>query len=585
MGASSRTQLVRPLPAVVAARACKKRYATALLVVFACVWLAVLRFGMRVSRRGHTRAPKAARGGGAQADGRAYAFARLLYEGEAGILPQTDAGAPYANDVNDMGTCGLVGVGGAAAKVSSAVAKPPPPGDAAWLLCSEVLRAAPWYSAASSSSGGAAGPVTFWPSPVCGYLARELQAASGKGGVANKSLAVGGAEVQRSKHGSSGSGGGVVEGGGGSVPIDVCDVTVSAADVVRLCGAAVDPVTVPVTRTINPYSRDAPRTFFLWNKALAAACDASPSLMVDDGRDINDSDYLPHVESASTYYVVTTALQSFANKVVPSIKRPFVIVSGSSDDGAPLQNWGWSLTESRALLENPLLIGWFAQNPDYLHRKIVPLHIGLDYHTIARPELESHSWGTPSSAGAQDATLRDLRCSLPPFSARPITAVMNFKTAGRGVRDEVYNLLKDRPGIAVVGGISRAELWRRYGEFSFVISPRGYGRDCHRTWEALSLGCAVIVSADAHLEHLYADLPIIHVANWDTVTAENLAKWHGELAAKWHTFRFEKLRLDFWLSAVNTAVAQGSLQGIWSHTTNAYNFSKGELVWGRAVRT
>jgi hypothetical protein len=156
-----------------------------------------------------------------------------------------------------------------------------------------------------------------------------------------------------------------------------------------------------------------------------------------------------------------------------------------------------------------------------------------------------------------------LRCSLPPFHERPTTAIMNFKVAGRDLRSHVHSLLSKVAGVQWVDNAPRAELWRRYGEFSFVISPRGYGKDCHRTWEALSLGCAVIVAKDFHLRPLYDDLPVIQVERWETVTAEALAAWKAELSAKWHTFRFEKLRSSFWLDAVQRAVKSGSVEGLW----------------------
>ena len=114
-----------------------------------------------------------------------------------------------------------------------------------------------------------------------------------------------------------------------------------------------------------------------------------------------------------------------------------------------------------------------------------------------------------------------------------------------------------------------------------MLSPRGYGLDCHRTWEALALGSAVIATSDAFLHELYEDLPVIQIANWDDVTAENLARWHAELAARWWSFNFAKLRQAYWLSAVERVRAQGSLDGVYSFSTNAFNFSIGRLDWGK----
>src|ERR1700722_11865528 len=59
----------------------------------------------------------------------------------------------------------------------------------------------------------------------------------------------------------------------------------------------------------------------------------------------------------------------------------------------------------------------------------------------------------------------------------------------------------------------------------FVLSPQGNGLDCHRTWEALYMGCIPIVK-NSLLNDLYEDLPVVIVDDWAEVTEEFLnAKW------------------------------------------------------------
>jgi len=45
-------------------------------------------------------------------------------------------------------------------------------------------------------------------------------------------------------------------------------------------------------------------------------------------------------------------------------------------------------------------------------------------------------------------------------------------------------------------------------EYAFVASPYGNGFDCHRTWEALCLGCIPIVKISP-LDRLFANLPVL----------------------------------------------------------------------------
>ncbi len=63
----------------------------------------------------------------------------------------------------------------------------------------------------------------------------------------------------------------------------------------------------------------------------------------------------------------------------------------------------------------------------------------------------------------------------------------------------------------------------RQSEYAFVISPHGNGVDCHRTWEALALGCVPIVRTSP-LDALYEGLPVLIVSNWCEVTADFLRR-------------------------------------------------------------
>jgi hypothetical protein len=81
-----------------------------------------------------------------------------------------------------------------------------------------------------------------------------------------------------------------------------------------------------------------------------------------------------------------------------------------------------------------------------------------------------------------------------------------------------------------------------------VASPRGNGEDCHRTWEALVLGCIPIVKSSP-LDPLYDDLPVLIVKDWKDIT-EDMLKNTIELFSK-QDFKMEKLTLDYWKNLIN----------------------------------
>jgi hypothetical protein len=64
--------------------------------------------------------------------------------------------------------------------------------------------------------------------------------------------------------------------------------------------------------------------------------------------------------------------------------------------------------------------------------------------------------------------------------------------------------------------LKRYDSWKKQSEYAFVVSPHGNGLDCHRTWEALCLGCIVIVKTSP-IDSLYEDLPVLIVKDWSEI--------------------------------------------------------------------
>jgi hypothetical protein len=97
--------------------------------------------------------------------------------------------------------------------------------------------------------------------------------------------------------------------------------------------------------------------------------------------------------------------------------------------------------------------------------------------------------------------------------------------------------------------VSRTELWKKRGEYAFVLSPHGWGLDCHRTWEALTLGHIVLVPTSS-LDSLYADLPVIPLKSWDEINPTNLENWIS-LHSTDATIN-PKLRSQYWINRMRS---------------------------------
>jgi len=97
--------------------------------------------------------------------------------------------------------------------------------------------------------------------------------------------------------------------------------------------------------------------------------------------------------------------------------------------------------------------------------------------------------------------------------------------------------------------VDRETTWKNQSQYAFVISPHGNGLDCHRTWEALCLGCIPILRTSP-LNALYDELPVYIVQDWSDVTEENLRRILNEFSQR--KFDLNRLTLKYWMDKINS---------------------------------
>ena len=226
-------------------------------------------------------------------------------------------------------------------------------------------------------------------------------------------------------------------------------------------------------------------------------------------------------ERGSVLYVCNSAIRTFVMETLPFITDRFVLVSGDSDDSMPYGPL--SQDEFTAFIADKRLQHWFCQNLLITHPKMTHLPIGLDYHTISKVG-EQHPWGIGALPIDQEKELEHCIEEAPPLALRYPLCYSNFHhtvwgIGDRGDRIEVVESISKEIVFYEPDFTPRKIGWIRQCELMFVLSPMGGGYDCHRTWEALCLGCIPIVKSSG-LDPLYADLPVLIVKNWSDVTRE-----------------------------------------------------------------
>ena len=274
-------------------------------------------------------------------------------------------------------------------------------------------------------------------------------------------------------------------------------------------------------------------TKFVWSRGLGLLCDHNGGVeFVKKQRGGRpplrfDPELFSSVKDGDLVWMRMIALPQFVREALPRIKARFTLVTGDEDWALPS-----GFADSSALTSDPRLLCWFTQNYDGTDAsgKILPLPIGIDFHTISNRRKWGH-W--PATPAQQEAELETLRREAPPNAERLVLAHADFHfnkhkhQVWGDDRQAVQTALEGNPSVRFqTNKVRRIELWREKTRYAFVVSPHGNGLDCHRTWESLVLGNIVIVKRSS-LDPLYEGLPVVIVEDWGEITLEKLQAWHA----------------------------------------------------------
>ena len=251
-------------------------------------------------------------------------------------------------------------------------------------------------------------------------------------------------------------------------------------------------------------------------------------------------DILARVEDGDSLYVCTTAVPTFSHVFLPRLTKNITLVTGDADESVP------DIASAEVILSSPYIVRWYAQNCIGNHPKLRHMPIGMDYHTLSAGNYPA--WGPQRTPVDQDNDIHSLRESSLHFSERERKCYTTFHfQLGRGDRHEAYISIPKELVYYEPTPVTRAESHAKQANYAFVVSPYGGGPDCHRTWEALALGCIPIVKS-CGLDPLFADLPVLLVKSWGDVTQELLDKTVEEF--KGRTFNNDKLTLAYWVNDI-----------------------------------
>jgi hypothetical protein len=234
------------------------------------------------------------------------------------------------------------------------------------------------------------------------------------------------------------------------------------------------------------------------------------------------------VKSGDVIFVKTDGkyLDTFFRNYHPKIGFPYILVTHNSDCSAP--------GAFAPYLDDPKLLAWFAQNVEGIgHFKLFPIPIGI----------ANKCWdhGNPSIFSNLLSSAKNVD--------KPFLCYLNFEPSTYPKeRLYVWSLFHSQPWCVSSKPKALRQYLRDLSFSKFVLSPRGNGLDCHRTWEALLMGAIPVVFSST-LDPLYEDLPVLIVNDWTEITESYLDEQYKKIKSKKHNT--EKMFIKYWIEQIH----------------------------------
>ena len=237
-------------------------------------------------------------------------------------------------------------------------------------------------------------------------------------------------------------------------------------------------------------------------------------------------------EPGTTLFVDASDLLYFTRHVYPTIKVPFVLISGDTPISVP-----YTRIEKTLLAKKSKVIHWYAQNcafnPDPSRFTCLPLGLSQwsDFTQVMKDSMD---------AGHSD------RHHVPKNTL--VVVSFNIATNEKDRSAAFTHFCSKTSFSSCYKYLDRDHYYKLVPKSKFIVSPHGIGLDCYRTWESLLLGAYPIVKTST-LDVLYKDLPVLIVQKWEDVTEELLHKTYKDFQSRSFT-GFQRLYNHYWYNLI-----------------------------------
>ena len=289
------------------------------------------------------------------------------------------------------------------------------------------------------------------------------------------------------------------------------------------------------------------------NRSLSEICDVKPGEIVSDTYYFNKKNY-NNIKNNDKVFVVGTTFKKFKNLLDNIEVKNLGIILSASDIGFPLEQGYNDNINYLDYVNNSNKIKYiFTTNYDlnYESDKIFPIPLGMDYHTLNE---KSTSWGNKKSPIYQEHDLLNIYNNSLKFEHRKNKIYsffhlnVNPKKGREHTKDRFnakYYLNFNPLNIYQKYAMNRNDTWKEMSKYKWIASPHGNGLDCHRTYEAIALGCIPIVKTSV-LDYLYRDMPVIICKDWNELNIDFLNNKSKEALTK----SKNTITLNYWINKI-----------------------------------
>ncbi|MEX2437753.1 MAG: hypothetical protein WD449_00705 [Candidatus Babeliales bacterium] len=235
-----------------------------------------------------------------------------------------------------------------------------------------------------------------------------------------------------------------------------------------------------------------------------------------------------NVQQGETIFLCANYLEKFFSEYHHRISVSYILVTHNSDVSVP--------GKFAHYLDDSKIFAWFGQNTDCIHAKLYPIPIGIANAHWSHGDVAPLKRAISQMVPLKNKKNKDL-------------IYVNFNiNNNKRVRQPIWDdLFKQSFAYCVAKPRAHQEYLEEMEQYCFVASPRGNGIDCHRTWEALLLGCVAVVDKTT-ISAVYEGLPVIEVEDWNLVSAQFLKEKYSELLCQ--PLQLDKLYADYWFEKI-----------------------------------